>query len=105
MPGQVDSQTKHRRLIALKDLALHMRTAVLREQIGKSVEILCEGNPDGERRETRFGYSPNYLPVQVAAHETTIDGNQLVKVVLSGLDDGGLALVGRPTDRRPDSRD
>jgi threonylcarbamoyladenosine tRNA methylthiotransferase MtaB len=69
------------------------------------VEILCEGNPDGERREKRFGYTPNYLPVQVAAHETAIDGNQLVEVILSGLDDGGLALVGQPTDRRTDSRD
>jgi threonylcarbamoyladenosine tRNA methylthiotransferase MtaB len=105
MPGQVDRQTKHRRLMALKDLALQMRQAVLREQIGKAVEILCEGNPDGERRETRFGYTPNYLPVQVAAHETAIDGNQLVRVVLSGLDEGKLTLVGQPTDRRTDSRD
>lgn len=98
MPGQVDSHTKHRRLLALKDLALNMREALLREQIGKAVDVLCEGNPDGERRETRFGYTPNYLPVQVAAHETAIDGNQLVKVVLYGLEESGLALVGQPIE-------
>ena len=97
MPGRVDSQTKRRRLGALKELQLRMRDAVLREQIGKTVEILCEGNPDGERRETRFGYTPNYLPVQIATHGAAIEGNQLVKVGLSGLD--GLALVGQPTQR------
>ena len=97
MPGRVDSQTKRRRLGALKELQLRMRDAVLREQIGKTVEILCEGNPDGERRETRFGYTPNYLPVQIATHGAAIEGNQLVKVGLSGLD--GRALAGRPTQR------
>ena len=97
MPGRVDSQTKRRRLDALKELELRMRDGVLREQIGKTVEILCEGNPDGERRETRFGYTPNYLPVQITTHGTAIEGNQLVKVGLSGLD--GRALAGRPTQR------
>jgi threonylcarbamoyladenosine tRNA methylthiotransferase MtaB len=77
-----------------------MRHAVLREQIGRTVEVLCEGNPDSERRETRFGYTPNYLPVHVAAHEATIDGNALVKVALTGLDSEGRALIGRPIDPR-----
>ncbi|UHD18115.1 tRNA (N(6)-L-threonylcarbamoyladenosine(37)-C(2))-methylthiotransferase MtaB [Thiocapsa bogorovii] len=98
MSGGIDTETKRRRLGALQDIGLRMREAILREQIGKTVEILCEGNPDGERRETRFGYTPNYLPVQVAARETAIEGNQLVEVVLSRLGESGLALVGQPID-------
>jgi threonylcarbamoyladenosine tRNA methylthiotransferase MtaB len=100
MPGRIDSATKQERLGALRDVGLRMRHAVLREQIGKTVEVLCEGNPDGERRETRFGYTPNYLPVHVAAHGAAIDGNALVKVELTGLDDDGRALIGQPIDPR-----
>jgi threonylcarbamoyladenosine tRNA methylthiotransferase MtaB len=100
MPNQIDSGTKRERMESLRAMALRMREAVLREQIGKGIEILCEGNPDGERRETRFGYTPNYLPVQVAAREAAIDGNALVKVELTGLDDDGCALIGRPIDPR-----
>ncbi|CRI65643.1 MiaB-like tRNA modifying enzyme [Thiocapsa sp. KS1] len=100
MPSRVDGKTQRERLDALRDIGLRMRHAVLREQIGRTVEVLCEGNPDGERRETRFGYTPNYLPVHVAAHEATIDGNALVKVALTGLDSEGRTLIGRPIDPR-----
>jgi threonylcarbamoyladenosine tRNA methylthiotransferase MtaB len=100
MSSRIDSETKRDRLGVLRDIELRMRHAVLREQIGKTVEILCEGNPDGERRETRFGYTPNYLPVHVAAHEAAIDGNALVKVALTGLDDDGRALIGHPIGPR-----
>ncbi len=109
MPGQVDSQTKRERLDALQRLALAMKREVLRAQIGQRVPVLCEGNPDshpdstqaGAQQQTRFGYTPNYLPVdvQVGAAQIggkRISGNQIVPVILTGLDAKGYALIGQP---------
>jgi threonylcarbamoyladenosine tRNA methylthiotransferase MtaB len=96
MPNPVDSTTKRTRLHALQTLAQRMTGEVLRAQIGKRVEILCEGNPDGEQRESRFGYTPNYLPVRIQTGAAEIGGNQLLPVILTGVNEAAGALTGQP---------
>jgi len=96
MADQVDSQTKRARLHELQTLARQIKRKVLQDQIGKRVEVLCEGNPDGERQQTRFGYTPNYLPVDVQAKGAEIRGNQVLRVILTGVDTDADAISARP---------
>ncbi len=67
------------------------------------MRVLCEGSQDAPSDDSRFGYTPNYLPVQVVAdgggvtgNQGGVTGNQLLDVLLTGLDAGGQKLVGRP---------
>jgi threonylcarbamoyladenosine tRNA methylthiotransferase MtaB len=96
MPAQIDSATKRRRFAELQTLALDMKREILRAQIGKRISLLCEGNPDGERQSTRFGYTPNYLPVHVQSPTADISGNQIVPVTLIGVDATACTLIGHP---------
>jgi threonylcarbamoyladenosine tRNA methylthiotransferase MtaB len=96
MADQVDSQTKRARLQELQTLARGIKRKVLQDQIGRRVEVLCEGNPDGERQQTRFGYTPNYLPVHVQTKGAEIRGNQVLPVILTDVDRGAEAMSARP---------
>ncbi|MBK5966125.1 tRNA (N(6)-L-threonylcarbamoyladenosine(37)-C(2))-methylthiotransferase MtaB [Thiocystis minor] len=101
LPDQVDAGTKRQRCQDLQALAVRMKGEILRAQIGKRARVLCEGPDDGERRESRFGYTPNYLPVHVVADAPGVTGNRLIDVTLTGLAASGDAMVGQPV-RRPE---
>ena len=96
MPDQVDGETKRARLDALQTLALRNRREVLQARIGRCVQVLCEGDPKSEPRATRFGYTPDYLPVRIAGDHGAIGGNQLLQVRLIALAADGLTLTARP---------
>ena len=101
LPGQVDAGTKRQRCQDLQALAARLKTKVLQAQIGQRAQVLCEGPDDGERRDSRFGYTPNYLPVHVVADIPGVTGNRLIDVILTGLVASGEAIVGQPV-RRPE---
>lgn len=92
-PAQVDAQTRRLRLAALESLARRLRLAVLREQVGKRVTLLLERSPPADGPPTRLGYTPNYLPVYLAAAQSFAPGS-LIEVRLTGVDeDAGLLLA------------
>jgi threonylcarbamoyladenosine tRNA methylthiotransferase MtaB len=97
-PDQVDSDTKRARLADLQILAGRMRRRLLDQQVGKRVEMLCEGNPDDARVGGHFGYTPNYLPVLVDDDRHGIIGGQRLAVELLRVDPGGPALIARPVE-------
>jgi threonylcarbamoyladenosine tRNA methylthiotransferase MtaB len=101
MPDPVKGEILRARLGELHALAQRTKREVLEAAIGRRVEVLCEGNPDGEQSTLRFGYSPDYLPVHVAARVAMLGGNRLIAVELTGTTADGGALIGRPTDPEP----
>lgn len=99
LPGRVDAAVKRQRCQELQTLAGRMKEEVMREQIGRRMRVLCEGASDMEQSGVRFGYTPNYLPVQVMTETPPLAGNRLLDVVLTGLDASGERLLGQPTGK------
>lgn len=93
---QVPDQIKRARLVELQGLASRLKAEVLADQVGKVVEILVEGRPEDARRHDRSGYTPNYLPVQIQTAGQAIAPNQVVPVILTGLDPAAGQLIGQP---------
>lgn len=59
-PDQIEKAVKERRAAELLAVAAELRAAFLQNQIGKTVEVLCEQkNENG----LHFGYTANYIPV------------------------------------------
>lgn len=61
-PDQQDKKTKQERAKRMADAANEIRTAFLRAQIGKTVEVLAETKEDGG---SCNGYTANYTPVKI----------------------------------------
>jgi threonylcarbamoyladenosine tRNA methylthiotransferase MtaB len=95
MPGRVDSGTKKARCLELQALAARLKREVLLAQLDQRAQVLCEGAAEAVSGETRFGYTPNYLPVRILS-DRPIGGNRLLDVRLTGLDAGGETLIGSP---------
>jgi threonylcarbamoyladenosine tRNA methylthiotransferase MtaB len=95
LPGQVDAVIKKQRCQELQSLAVRIKVKVLESQIGTRARVLCEGAPEATTGATRFGYTPNYLPVHVAVDYPAITGNRLIDVILTGLAADGQALLGQ----------
>lgn len=96
LAGQVDAGTKRQRCQDLQALAVRLKTEVLQAQIGKRTWVLCEGSDAAARRSSRFGYTPNYLPVRVVAEASAIAGERLIDVMLTGLTADGDELASQP---------
>ena len=58
--GQIEKSVKERRAAELLAVAAELRAAFLQNQIGKSVEVLCEQKTENG---LHFGYTANYTPV------------------------------------------
>ncbi len=99
LPGRVDAATKMARCTALRDLASRLRLAVMRAQIGKRVSLLYEGAAEF----SRAGYTPNYLPVNLAGTEP-LAPNQLLAVELTGVDEHNAVLIGELASGAPSLR-
>ena len=95
-PERVDTEVKRQRCQELQTLAGRLTGEVMREQLGKRMRVLCEGASDLETLGTRFGYTPNYLPVRITTDRLPRDGTRLLEVVLTELDADGERLVGQP---------
>lgn len=58
--GQIEKSVKERRAAELSEVAAEIRSAFLQNQIGKTVEVLCEHKTENG---LHFGYTANYTPV------------------------------------------
>ncbi len=58
--GQIEKAVKERRAAELLAVAAELRAAFLQNQIGKTVEVLCEQKTENG---LHFGYTANYTPV------------------------------------------
>ncbi len=59
MPNQVPDQIKHERVAKIAELQKEIRTEILREQIGKTAEVLFETHKDG----IAYGHTPGFIEV------------------------------------------
>jgi len=73
--NRIDNKTKAKRASVLSDVASKIREEFLKEQIGKSYEVLIEQTlPDGKL----FGYTANYIPVKISPEAKEKDGKYLI---------------------------
>lgn len=90
LPAQIDAATKRQRSAELQTLAQRLTRQVLRTQIGQRVTVLVEG---AAATPARFGYTPNYLPVQIIG-AGAVTAQRLIDVRLTELTADGEALLG-----------
>ncbi len=95
MPGQVSRELKRERSQQLHALAEHGRRRVLERALGTCVEVLIESSAATERGERLwYGYTPNYLRVELeAAAEKDLE-NQLVVAEMIGITKDSDRLTG-----------
>jgi len=79
--GQVEKSVKEARAAVLLDTAKRLRTAFLKRQIGKTVEVLCEHKTENGQH---FGYTANYTPVLFTAEHCR--AGDLVRVKITETD-------------------
>ncbi len=92
LPDAVAETVKQQRSAELQVLARRLTRQMLEAQCGKQVMVLCEGD-EGEAA-LRFGYTPNYLPVQIIG-AGVVGAQRLRSVRLTGLTADGENLIGR----------
>lgn len=79
--GQVEKSVKEARAAVLLDTAKRLRTAFLKRQLGKTVEVLCEHKTENGQH---FGYTANYTPVLFTAEHCR--AGDLVRVKITETD-------------------
>lgn len=95
LPNQVPGPVRRERLASLLTLSSRLKRDILSKQVGRSASVLCEGDPASEPSATRFGYTPEYFPVQVHAPGADLSTNQIIEVELTGVDTTQGVLLGR----------
>ena len=85
--GQIEKSVKERRAAEISAVAAELRAAFLQNQIGKTVEVLCEQKHENG---LHFGYPANYTPVYFES-KTAVPG-ALCRVTLEKSD--GEAVFG-----------
>ncbi len=92
LPDAVAETIKQQRSAELHALARQLTQQVLKAQCGLRVTVLCEGAEGAAAQ--RFGYTPNYLPVQIVG-AGAVGAQRLRTVTLTGLTADGQNLIGR----------
>lgn len=92
LPARIDAATRQRRVQALAGLAQRLRRRVLEGQIGTCTRILVEEAPRSTRPGVHFGYTPNYLPVQVEPDTEVQTVGGILEVRVLGLTPDGESL-------------
>ena len=95
---QVEAATKGARGQALQALAAASRHRVLEAQVGKHVSLLLEGSAPLAPGLPREGYTPNFLPVRIAASLAPGSG-RLCEARVTGVDAEAGVLIGEPARR------
>ena len=99
MPHQVPAEVKRARSRQLHALRLRLKRAWLERQLGTVQPVLIEGVASGPEAAAmpRFGYTPGYLPVQVATEGADLS-NRIIPVRIEGVLDraADCLLLGRP---------
>ncbi len=94
LPGQVDADTKRRRVLELQALAQRLQQQAFAAQVGRQTAVLREGQPRAGQPGDLFGYTPNYLPVRIDAHPAAAPVGAVMEVRIRGIDPDGAALRG-----------
>jgi threonylcarbamoyladenosine tRNA methylthiotransferase MtaB len=95
MTDQVEAVEKRRRVSELLDLAAAMRRAFLARFAGRTLGVLLERVDDlADGGGTAAGYSPNYLPVEVAVTGAAPAMNTIVPLFIRGVSGCGERLLG-----------
>jgi len=94
MAGQLDRAVKRARSQQLHEVAERSRIATLQQFCGQEFDVLIEGNPDDgtTAQLTWYGYTPNYLRVEVKAPYDRNLENRIVRVETTGLNGDGNGL-------------
>jgi threonylcarbamoyladenosine tRNA methylthiotransferase MtaB len=95
LPQQVPNETKKARSRQMHDLGHRMKRKTMEGFVGRELPMLVEGRYASSRDGDWFGYTPNYLPVRLAAQGRGNLVNQIVEVALRGIHEDGEALVGQ----------
>lgn len=93
LPGRVPAEVLKARCLELQSLAARLRLRVLHAQVGRRVQVLCEGAGEPGGGEVRLGYTPNYLPIRLRPARSRGEG-RLSEVVVTGVDPDEPVLVG-----------
>lgn len=78
--GKIEKSVKEKRVAVLSQVAEEIRSNFLKEQIGKTVEIIPESKRDGD---FVFGYTANYTPVLARLKEFEVGKPVTVKITSS----------------------
>ena len=92
MNGKWDDKTKQHRVKALEDVMHTTRREILKENIGKTMHILCETDKGG----FMHGYTENYIEVRVK--NDGFKPNDIVKVKLEAIENDGEFITCTPTE-------
>ncbi len=79
----------------LKTLAQRMKQEALSAYVGRNMQVLMEGRSKNEDASHWYGYTPNFLQVQVPVMDDTDWENQILELRLEGLTEAADALIGR----------
>ncbi|EGV52671.1 tRNA (N(6)-L-threonylcarbamoyladenosine(37)-C(2))-methylthiotransferase MtaB [Candidatus Endoriftia persephone] len=90
-PNPVPREIKRQRSEQLHQLGEQMKREMLERQLGKQVPLLVEG--DGSRG--WFGYTPNYLRVEIEAPADAALQNRIIEVKLEAVSAEGERLLGK----------
>jgi len=95
LPDQLSRDIKRERSRQLHALAGRSRRQTLQESVGRRCEVLIEnGEATGSGEHTWYGYTPNYLRVEVSPGSDVDLANRIVDVELLGLNTDGERLRG-----------
>lgn len=100
LPDQVPEAVKKQRSQVLHKRASEMKCAHIQRQIGSVQPVLWEDqipNSDGY-----FGYTPNYLRVQIQAPVGSDWSNQILPVRITGVNQSGDTLTAVPESDEPE---
>ena len=100
LPDQVPAAVKRARSAELHALGRRLKRETLARFANRRFPVLVEGR-SGDEPGSWFGYTPSFLPVRVRASDPPDLTNQILEILLQGLDPEGENLVGSPAT--PDS--
>lgn len=99
MPHPVPAEVKRARSRELHELGHRLKRAWLERQLGTVQSVLIEGWASGQEdgAALQFGYTPGYLPLQVATEGADLS-NRIIPVRIEGVLDraADCLLLGRP---------
>ncbi|MEN8175781.1 MAG: tRNA (N(6)-L-threonylcarbamoyladenosine(37)-C(2))-methylthiotransferase MtaB [Pseudomonadota bacterium] len=94
LPDQIDDAVKRERSRMFHRLAERSRLATLQRFVGRELPVLVEHQEINPQGATAWGYTPGYLRVAVNTRSREDLVNSLVRVRVTGVDEGAGHLVG-----------
>ncbi|QFY88192.1 tRNA (N(6)-L-threonylcarbamoyladenosine(37)-C(2))-methylthiotransferase MtaB [Magnetovirga frankeli] len=89
LPQQIPTEIKRQRSKQLEQLAVQGRERLLRDQVGRRVQVLMEGK-QADAQGYWWGYTPNYLRLALPTEHGLELGNRILEVDITGWQGGHL---------------